>query len=60
MSEDNVEAPVTMAEAAQAIARAAKTQADKLADAGDSAVAAAALKDLAETLAWLKYPNQPH
>jgi hypothetical protein len=51
---------VTNEEIVQAIGRAMIEQAKNLADYGDSKPAAAALKDLAEALAWLKYPNQPH
>jgi hypothetical protein len=52
--------PVTREEVAQAIGRAVLKQAENLADYADSKAAAAALKDLAETMAWLKFPNQPH
>lgn len=54
------EEAVTKVEIAQSLGRAIVKQADALADHGDSRVAAAGLKDLAEALAWLKYPNQPH
>ncbi|GGS81833.1 hypothetical protein [Streptomyces griseoviridis] len=51
---------VTRKEIAQEIGRAMIEQAKNLANYGDSKVAAAGLKDLAEALAWLNHPNQPH
>lgn len=50
----------TAEEMQQAIGNAIVEQAKNLATYGDSKVAAAGLKDLAEAVAWLKYPNQPH
>lgn len=50
----------TKADISQAIGKAIVKQAEELADHGDSRAAAAALKDLAEAMAWLSNPNQPH
>jgi hypothetical protein len=50
----------TREEIQQAIGHAIVEQAKNLATYGDSRVAAEGLKDLAEALAWMNYPNQPH